>query len=119
MFHIYISNRFGDVREGCLGKIVPGYEAEIIGPDGQPLPDGQMGTLRIKGDSAAICYWQAHGKSKETFAGDYCTTGDQFTRDAEGYFWYGGRAGRMPKSRRLLLLPAELRNRILHQEAGL
>ncbi len=117
MFHIYISNRFGDVREGCLGKIVPGYEAEILGPDGQPLPDGQMGTLRIKGDSAAICYWQAHEKSKETFAGDYCTTGDQFTRDAEGYFWYGGRTDEMLKVSGVFVSPTEVENCMLEHEA--
>ncbi|HEX5080729.1 MAG TPA: benzoate-CoA ligase family protein [Blastocatellia bacterium] len=117
MFHIYISNRFDDVREGCLGRIVPGYEAEIIGPDGQSLPDGQMGTLRIKGDSAAICYWQAHEKSKETFAGDYCTTGDQFTRDAEGYFWYGGRTDEMLKVSGVFVSPTEVENCLLGHEA--
>src|SRR5437588_5337236 len=47
-----------------------------------------MGTLRIKGDSAALCYWNAHEKSKATFAGDWCTTGDQFHVDSEGYYWY-------------------------------
>jgi benzoate-CoA ligase family protein len=117
MFHIYISNRFGDVREGCLGKVVPGYEAEIVGPDGRPLPDGQMGTLRIKGDSAALCYWQAHEKSKETFAGDYCTTGDQFTRDAEGYFWYGGRTDEMLKVSGVFVSPTEVENCLLEHEA--
>jgi len=119
MFHIYISNRFGDVREGCLGKVVPGYEAEIIGPDGRLLPDGEMGTLRVKGDSAALCYWQAHEKSKETFAGDYCTTGDQFTRDAEGYFWYGGRTDEMLKVSGVFVSPTEVENCLLEHDAVL
>jgi benzoate-CoA ligase len=117
MFHIYISNRFGDVREGCLGKVVPGYEAEIIGPDGHPMPDGEMGTLRIKGDSAALCYWEAHEKSKETFAGDSCTTGDQFTRDADGYFWYGGRTDEMLKVSGVFVSPTEVENCLLEHEA--
>jgi len=50
-----------------------------------------MGTLKIKGDSAALCYWNAHEKSKETFAGDWCTTGDQFHVDENGYYWIMGR----------------------------
>jgi benzoate-CoA ligase len=117
MFHIYISNRFGDVRPGCLGKLVPGYEAQIIGPDGRELPAGEMGTLRIKGDSAALCYWQAHEKSKETFAGDWCTTGDQFTRDEEGYFWYGGRTDEMLKVSGMYVSPTEVENCLLEHEA--
>ncbi|HWQ31623.1 MAG TPA: benzoate-CoA ligase family protein [Blastocatellia bacterium] len=117
MFHIYISNRFGDVKPGCLGRLVPGYEAQIVGPDGSELPDGQMGTLRIKGDSAALCYWQAHEKSKVTFAGDWCTTGDQFTRDAEGYFWYGGRTDEMLKVSGVFVSPTEVENCLLEHAA--
>jgi benzoate-CoA ligase len=117
MFHIYISNRFGDVREGCLGRLVPGYEAEIVGPDEQTLPDGEMGTLRVKGDSAALCYWHAHEKSKETFAGDWCTTSDQFTRDADGYFWYGGRTDEMLKVSGMYVSPTEVENCLLEHAA--
>jgi benzoate-CoA ligase len=119
MFHIYISNRFGDVKPGCLGKLVPGYEAQIVGPDGQEMPHGQMGTLRIKGDSAALCYWQDHEKSKATFAGDWCTTGDQFTRDAHGYFWYGGRTDEMLKVSGVFVSPTEVENCLLEHEAVL
>jgi benzoate-CoA ligase len=117
MFHIYISNRFGDVREGCLGRLVPGYQAQIVGPDGNELPVGEMGTLRIGGDSAALCYWQAHETSKVTFAGDWCTTGDQFTRDAEGYFWYGGRTDEMLKVSGVFVSPTEVENCLLEHEA--
>lgn len=117
MFHIYISNRFGDVKPGCLGKLVPGYDAQIVGPDHQPLPDGQMGTLRIGGDSAALCYWQSHEKSKATFAGDWCTTGDQFTRDADGYFWYGGRTDEMLKVSGVFVSPTEVENCLLEHAA--
>lgn len=117
MFHIYISNRFGDVRPGCLGRVVPGYEAQIVDADGRALGDGEMGTLRIKGDSAALCYWQAHEKSKATFAGDWCTTGDQFTRDAEGYFWYGGRTDDMLKVSGMYVSPTEVENCLLEHDA--
>ena len=117
MFHIYISNQFGDVRPGCLGKLVPGYEAQIVGPDRSELPPGEMGTLRIKGDSAALCYWQAHEKSKETFAGDWCTSSDQFTRDADGYFWYGGRTDEMLKVSGMYVSPTEIENCLLEHEA--
>src|SRR5205085_6503769 len=117
MFHIYITNRPEDVLPGSLGRIVEGYEARIVDAQGCEVPTGEMGTLRIKGDSAALCYWNAHEKSKETFAGDWCTTGDQFHVDAEGYYWYHGRTDDMLKVSGVFVAPAEIENCLLQHEA--
>jgi benzoate-CoA ligase len=119
MFHIYITNRPGEVKPGSLGKIVEGYEAKITDAAGQEVPTGEMGTLRIKGDSAALCYWNAHEISKATFAGDWCTTGDQFHVDAEGYYWYHGRTDEMLKVGGIFVAPAEIENCLLQHEAVL
>ena len=117
MFHIYITNRLGDVKLGSLGRVVQGYEAKIVDADGSEVPVGQMGTLKIKGDSAALCYWGAHEKSKETFAGDWCTTGDQFHMDQGGYFWYHGRTDDMLKVGGIFVAPSEIENCLLQHEA--
>ena len=117
MFHIYITNRPGDVKFGSLGRIVEGYEARIVDGEGREVATGQMGTLKIKGDSAALCYWNAHEKSKETFAGDWCTTGDQFHMDDEGYYWYHGRTDDMLKVSGVFVAPAEIENCLLQHEA--
>jgi benzoate-CoA ligase len=117
LFHIYISNRIGDVEPGSLGKIVPGYEARIVGPDGQDVPDGEIGTLWVKGDSAAVFYWQAHEKSKEVLRGDWVVSGDLFRRDADGYFWYAGRADDMLKVGGIFVSPYEIENCLLQHEA--
>jgi benzoate-CoA ligase family protein len=119
MFHIYITNRPGDVKPGSLGRVVEGYEAEVVGAEGRPLPAGEMGTLRVRGDSAALCYWQAHEKSKQTFAGDWCTTGDQFHVDEEGYYWYHGRTDDMLKVSGVFVAPAEIENCLLSHDAVL
>ena len=119
MFHIYITNRPGDVKPGSLGRIVEGYEARIVDADDNEVPTGEMGTLRIKGDSAALCYWNAHEKSKATFAGDWCTSGDQFHVDADGYYWYHGRTDDMLKVSGVFVAPAEIENCLLHHEAVL
>ncbi len=119
MFHIYITNRLNDVKPGSLGRVVEGYEAQVIDAEGRPVAAGEMGTLRIKGDSAALCYWSAHEKSKETFAGDWCTTGDQFHVDAEGYYWYHGRTDDMLKVSGVYVAPAEIENCLLQHEAVL
>lgn len=119
MFHIYITNRPGDIKPGSLGRIVHGYEAKIVDADRNEVPKGEMGTLRIKGDSAALCYWNAHEKSKETFAGDWCTTGDQFHLDEHGYYWYHGRTDDMLKVSGVFVAPAEIENCLLQHEAVL
>jgi benzoate-CoA ligase family protein len=119
MFHIYITNRPGDVKPGSLGRIVSGYEAKIVDAAGKEVSPNEMGTLRIKGDSAALCYWNAHEKSKETFAGDWCTTGDQFHVDEEGYYWYHGRTDDMLKVSGIFVAPAEIENCLLQHDAVL
>jgi acyl-coenzyme A synthetase/AMP-(fatty) acid ligase len=119
MFHIYITNRPGDVKPGSLGRIVEGYEAKIVNAGGHEVSTNEMGTLKIKGDSAALCYWNAHEKSKETFAGDWCITGDQFHVDEEGYYWYHGRTDDMLKVSGIFVAPVEIENCLLQHEAVL
>ena len=117
MFHIYISNRFGDVRADSLGRIVPGYEARIVGPDGTDVPPGRQGTLWIKGGSTALCYWQRRESSRKTFLGDWCVTGDQFTRDEQGYFYYSGRTDDMLKVSGIFVSPLEIEDCLLAHPA--
>ena len=119
MFHIYITNRPGDVKAGSLGRIVDGYEAKVVDAEGNEVATGEMGTLKIKGDSASLCYWNAHEKSKETFAGDWCTTGDQFHVDENGYYWYHGRTDDMLKVSGVFVAPTEIENCLLQHEAVL
>jgi benzoate-CoA ligase len=117
MFHIYISNRFGDVRPDTLGRLVPGYEARIVGPDGEDVPPGSQGTLWVKGGSTALCYWQRRASSRQTFRGDWCVTGDQFEQDAEGYFHYCGRTDDMLKVGGVFVSPLEIEDCLLAHAA--
>ncbi len=108
LFHIYISNRFSQVRPGSLGQLVPGYEARIVDEAGQEVAPGEIGTLWVKGDSAALCYWQAHEKSKQVLRGDWVVSGDLFHRDREGYFYYAGRADDLLKVGGIFVSPVEV-----------
>src|ERR1051325_9870404 len=119
MLQRYITNRPGDVKPGSLGRVVEGYEASIVDAEGRAVPNGEMGTLNIKCDSVALCYQQAHEKSKQTFAGDWCTTGDQFHVDEDGYYWYHGRTDDMLKVSGVFVAPAEIENCLLQHEAVL
>jgi len=117
MFHIYISNRFGEVREESLGRIVPGYEARVVGPDGVDVPVGEQGTLWIKGGSTALCYWQRRASSRETFRGDWCVTGDQFRMDEDGFYYYCGRTDDMLKVSGIFVSPLEIEDCLMTHPA--
>jgi benzoate-CoA ligase len=97
MLQTFISNRADDIRPGSSGKPIPGYEARIVDEQGQDVPVGAMGSLLVRGDSAATLYWNKHEKSKEVFRGQWVATGDKYYQDQEGYFWYCGRADDMLK----------------------
>jgi benzoate-CoA ligase len=117
MFHIYISNRPGDVRPGSLGRLVPGYDAQIVGPSGEPLADGEPGRLRVRGGSTALCYWGDRQKSVETFQGEWCTSADIFRRDGQGYFFYEGRSDDLLKVSGIWVSPLEIENALLRHPA--
>jgi benzoate-CoA ligase family protein len=119
MFHIYISNQLGDVRPGTLGKIVPGYEARILDDDGRELGPGEIGTLWVKGDSAAVWYFGAHEKSKEVLRGDWVVSGDKFSRDSEGFFRYAGRTDDLLKVGGIFVAPVEVENVLMLHPAVL
>jgi benzoate-CoA ligase family protein len=113
MFHIFISNRFDDVRLGSLGRVVDGYEAKICDEQGGEVPRGEIGTLWIRGDSIALEYWQQREKSRQTFRGDWCVSADKFRQDEAGYFWFCGRGDEMLKVGGKWLSPLEVENALL------
>jgi benzoate-CoA ligase family protein len=97
MLHIFVSNRPGDVRYGTSGRPVPGYDAKIVGEDGKPVGNGDIGELVIRGPSAADGYWNQRSKTRNTFVGEWTFTGDKYIRDDDGYYQYCGRTDDMFK----------------------
>lgn len=108
MLHIFLSNRPGRVRYGTTGQAVPGYELRIVGDDGQECGVGEIGELQISGPSAALMYWNNRAKTKATFAGEWTRSGDKYTRDADGYYTYGGRSDDMLKVGGIYVSPFEV-----------
>lgn len=108
MLHIFLSNRPGKVRYGTTGQAVPGYELRIVGDDGRECGDGEIGELQISGPSAALLYWNNRAKTKSTFAGEWTRSGDKYTRDADGYYTYGGRTDDMLKVGGIYVSPFEV-----------
>ncbi|MGE0097115.1 MAG: benzoate-CoA ligase family protein [Hydrogenophaga sp.] len=119
MLHVFLSNRPGDVRYGTTGKPVPGYEIELRGEDGKPVPDGEIGDLFIRGPSAALMYWNNRDKSRDTFQGGWTKAGDKYTRDADGYCTYAGRNDDMLKVSGIYVSPFEVEATLVQHPAVL
>jgi len=117
--HIFISNRPGRARPGATGQVVPGYEAIIVDDDGRPVPQGEIGNLRVKGDSIMAYYWNKHDKTKESLYGSWIQTGDKYWQDADGYFFYAGRADDMLKVGGIWVSPVEVENTLVKHAAVL
>ncbi len=108
MLHIFMSNRPGQVRYGTTGWPVPGYEIELRGEDGRPVPDGEPGDLYIHGPSAAMMYWGNRTKTRETFQGGWTKSGDKYVRNADGTYTYSGRSDDMLKVSGIYVSPFEV-----------
>ncbi|MDT7634594.1 MAG: 2-aminobenzoate-CoA ligase [Pseudonocardiales bacterium] len=90
MLHIFISAADDEVRPGATGKIVPGYRAAVLDPDGHPVPDGTPGLLAVKGPTG--CRYLADDRQSQAVRNGWTLTGDTFVRDADGYYWYRARS---------------------------
>jgi benzoate-CoA ligase family protein len=122
MFHIYCSNRPGDIRPGSLGRVVAGYQLKILssdaeGPGEAELPRGETGVMWVRGDSVALGYFQDRDKSWSTFFGHWCRTGDLFKLDEEGYLYFSGRADDLLKVGGIWCAPVEVEDCLSHHPA--
>ncbi len=119
MLHIYISNRPGEVRFGSSGYPVPGYDIELRGDDGQPVADGEIGELYVRGPSAALMYWSNRAKSRDTFRGDWTRSGDKYVRNDDGSYTCSGRSDDMLRVSGMYVSPFEVEATLLEHPAVL
>jgi len=117
--YIFISNRPGFARPGSTGLAVPGYELAIVDDEGRPVHRGDIGNVRVKGDSTMAYYWNKHEKTKETLFGAWIQTGDKYYQDEDGYFWYCGRADDMLKVGGIWVSPVEVEATLVRHPAVL
>lgn len=110
MWHIFISNRPGDVVAGTLGRVVRGFEVKLCDADGREVADGEVGALWVKGESRAIGYWHQMDDTMRVFRGEWCVPGDMLRRNADGSFTYCGRSDDMLKVHGRWLAPSEVEN---------
>jgi len=117
MWHIFISNRPGDVVPGTLGRVVRGFEVKLCDADGREVGDGEIGALWVKGESRAIGYWHQMDDTMRVFRGEWCVPGDMLRRNADATFTYCGRCDDMLKVHGRWLAPSEVENCLIAHPA--
>jgi acetyl-CoA synthetase len=86
---------FMEVREGSMGKPMPGWDVQILDEDQKPVDQGERGEICLRARSNPhypLGYWNNPEASEETFGGEWFHTRDAASQDEDGYVWYEGRA---------------------------
>src|SRR3954449_10296355 len=86
---------FMPVREGAMGKPMPGWDVAILDEDEQPVAQGERGEICLRARSNPhypLGYWRNDEASQETFGGEWFHSKDAARMDEDGYVWYEGRA---------------------------
>jgi acetyl-CoA synthetase len=86
---------FMEVREGSMGRPMPGWQVAILDEDERPVTPGERGEICLKARSNPtypLGYWNRLEDSEEVFGGEWFHTKDAARTDEDGYYWYEGRA---------------------------
>ena len=108
-----------NVKPGSMGKPLPGTEAAVIDAEGREVPAGETGmlALRLPNPQLMLGYWRAPELSRasilERDGVSWFLTNDTAHRDAEGYFFYHGRADDVINSAGYRIGPLEVENALI------
>ena len=109
-------------RPGSMGKPAPGVRLAVIDAAGNELPPGSEGelVLRVKPERPPGLFLEYQGDAAKTaacFRGDWYLTGDRATMDADGYFWFVGRADDVILSAGYRIGPFEVESALIEHPA--
>ncbi|OOY21814.1 acetate--CoA ligase [Thioclava sp. DLFJ5-1] len=120
---IMIANtRAMDVHPGSMGKPLPGIEAGIVERVDEGLREckpGEIGELALRPGwpSMMRAYLHEEARYKKCFVDGWYLSGDLAMRDADGYFWFVGRADDLIKSSGHLIGPFEVESALIEHPA--
>jgi acetyl-CoA synthetase len=120
---IMIANRPGmEVKPGSMGQPLPGVEAGVVERgDGTlvELGPGEIGELALRPGwpSMMRTYLGEQARYEKCFADGWYLSGDLAMRDADGYFWFVGRADDLIKTSGHLIGPFEVESALIEHEA--
>jgi benzoate-CoA ligase len=98
---------------------VPGYRVRLVDDTGADVPHGEVGDLLVSGGSLFAGYWRRHDVTKRVLRGEWYVTGDKYRQDADGYYWYMGRADDLLRVSGHWVSPAEVEGALISHPAVL
>lgn len=107
------------LRYGSMGRPQPGLDIAIVDDAGHPVPDGEEGHVALKAPSPQLMlrYWKDPERTAACYVdgpdGTWYLSGDRGTHDAEGWYWYAGRADDVINSAGYRIGPLEVENAVL------
>ena len=105
----------GDRRPGTVGFPLPGVSVKLLGEDGHPVRDGEVGELHVRGPNVFSGYWRQPDATESAFAAGYFRTGDLAVRDGDGYYSLRGRRSDVIISGGFNIYPREIEELLLEQ----
>ena len=114
-----IANLYGmEPKPGSMGKPVPGYDIDIVDPDGNSVGIGESGEIVVRTDKFVpnglfMGYYRDEEKTNEAWHDGIYHSGDVAWRDEDGNFWYVGRTDDVIKSSGYRIGPFEIENVIM------
>src|SRR5215831_13144641 len=84
-----------EVREGSMGRPMPGWDVRILDEDEREVPRGERGEICLRARSNPhypLGYWRNEDTARETFGGEWFHSKDAAFMDEDGYVWYAGRS---------------------------
>lgn len=111
-------------KPGSMGKPSPGYDVDIVHPDGRSCDTGEVGEIIIRIEAGRpfgmfAGYYKDDALTANAFEGGIYHTGDTAWKDEDGYFWFVGRTDDMIKSSGYRIGPFEVESAMLTHPAVL
>lgn len=111
-----------DIKPGSMGKPAPGYDIDIVRPDGSSCEADEIGEIILRLDKGHPFgmfggYYKNPEKTAEVFRGGVYHTGDAASRDKDGYFWFSSRTDDLIKSSGFRISPFEVESVLLQHPA--
>lgn len=111
-------------KPGSMGKAAPGYEIDLIMPDGRPCEVGEEGQMIVRTDLTRPLgmfdgYYRDAALTASVWHDDIYYTGDMAWRDEDGYYWFVGRADDVIKSSGYRIGPFEVESALLEHPSVL
>lgn len=107
------------VKPGSMGLPTPGNPVDIINEDGEPTGVGEVGDIAVHKSCPALFkeYYLDPERTKASFRGEWYLTGDQASRDEDGYFWFEGRSDDIIISSGYTIGPFEVEDALMKHAA--